>query len=332
MEESMNPKPSLSLRLIIPSAAFIVGSACLLEMAAPGAQATSDPGTGNPDGETMRVSSPSLDSILTLTPTWTLPLAPTNTATTAPVTLTAGQDLSCVKGPHWILYEWVARVNEGETVPLLAKSGPDWPDYYFARKSSGEECWLFGNSSTINGDASSLPVREAPSLPTISYAIENRTGLNVVSVYIRGKDETAWGANRIGTDLLPNASFNLSLTAGFYDVQIVDYRGGILYEKHDTAIGSEQSSRNTLLNNMIRFYFRNIYPEAICRMTVSPIGGTYSDYTIPDDGSITPDETIWMTLLAGKYDITMYGCGGSGFFAGIGNVYIGPAMEGFPAP
>jgi len=323
----MHPKPSLPIHLILPSAALILGSACILEMAAgptPTPQVIVVVGEGGNEPLDSSLPSSTPESVFSLTPTWTL------TATTAPVTLTAGQDLSCVKGPHWILYEWVARVLEGETVTLLAKSEPAWPDYYFARRSSGEECWIFGNSSTISGYASGLPVREAPPLPTISYAVENQTALNVASIFVRGKDETAWGANRLGGDLLPNATFTLSLTAGFYDVQIVDYRGGVLYEKHDTAIGAEQSSRHTLLNNMIRFYFNNIYTLPICQIAFKPSGGTYANYPIPDDGVISADETVWMTLLAGKYDINISGCGGS-FSAGIGNFYIGPAMEGFPS-
>ena len=158
--------------------------------------------------------------------------------------MTAGQELSCVTGPHWILYEWVAKILAGETVTLLARSEPEWPDYYVARKNDGTECWAFGGSSEINGDPSLLPVREAPPLPTITYTIENGTGLRVVSVYLRGKDETAWGANlldgdpfptiffniSLGGDLLPGATFHIPLTAGFYDVQITDYKGGIVFE------------------------------------------------------------------------------------------------------
>jgi hypothetical protein len=314
-------------RWLLPIAAVMLGSGCILEMAAgltPTPQVIVIAGEGGNEPLDSGLPSPTPESVFSLTPTGTL------TAATTPVTLTAGQDLSCVTGPDWILYDWVARVLEGETVTLLAKSDPAWPDYYFARRSSGEECWIFGNSSTISGDASGLPVREAPPLPTISYAVENQTALNVASIFVRGKDETAWGANRLGGALLPKATFTLSLTAGFYDVQIVDFMGGILYEKHDTAIGAEQSSRLTVLDNSIRFYFHNIYPNPICQIAFKPNGGTFTDYPIPDDGVISADETVWMTLLAGKYDINISGCGGS-FSAGIGNFYIGPAMEGFPS-
>jgi hypothetical protein len=91
--------------------------------------------------------------------------------------MTAGQDLSCVKGPHWVFYEWVAKIVEGETVVLLARSPVERPDYFYVRKSDGTECWAFGGSSTKTGDLSILP--------EITYIIENQTGLNVPDVFIR---------------------------------------------------------------------------------------------------------------------------------------------------
>ena len=81
---------------------------------------------------------------------------------------------------------------------------------------------------------------------------------------------------------------------------------------------------------MIDFHFNNIYSEAACRMTVRPSGGTYSEYAIPGDGILSPGESMPMTLLAGRYDISLFGCGGIDFAVGLGNVYVGPAMDSLP--
>lgn len=80
--------------------------------------------------------------------------------------MTAGQDLSCVKGPRWDLYDFVTTIKKGEIVTLLARAPSEWGDYYYIRTSNGTECWAFGGSSTKNGDTSSLPEKEAPPTPT----------------------------------------------------------------------------------------------------------------------------------------------------------------------
>jgi hypothetical protein len=99
---------------------------------------------------------------ISLTPTF----GPTNTATSSLVAMTAGQDLSCVKGPKWDLYDFVITIKKGEIVTLLARAPSEWGEYYYVRTSNGTECWVFGGSSTKNGDTSNLPVREAPPTPT----------------------------------------------------------------------------------------------------------------------------------------------------------------------
>ncbi|MGB7539686.1 MAG: hypothetical protein WBM17_14185, partial [Anaerolineales bacterium] len=74
-------------RLLVPLAAMAVGSACILEAAGAGnptVQAIIDPGVATPSGYTAPVSSPTLDSLLSLTPTGTITPQPTSTATTAP--------------------------------------------------------------------------------------------------------------------------------------------------------------------------------------------------------------------------------------------------------
>jgi hypothetical protein len=86
--------------------------------------------------------------------------------------MTAGQDLSCVKGPKFDLYDWVAVIKQGETVTLLARASPDWGEYYYVRMSNGTECWAFGGSSTKSGDTASLPVKEAPPTPTPKIMVD----------------------------------------------------------------------------------------------------------------------------------------------------------------
>jgi hypothetical protein len=92
--------------------------------------------------------------------------------------MTAGQDLSCVKGPKFDLYDWVAVIKQGETVTLLARSSPDWGEYYYVRKSDGTECWAFGGSSTKSGDTASLPVKEAPPTPTPKIMVDYSVSYN----------------------------------------------------------------------------------------------------------------------------------------------------------
>jgi hypothetical protein len=112
------------------------------------------------NGDTPASQSPGPE--ISLTPT----VAPTYTATSSLVAMTAGQDLSCVKGPKWDLYDFVTTIKKGEIVTLLARAPSEWGEYYYVRTGNGMECWVFGGSSTKNGDTSNLPVREAPPTPT----------------------------------------------------------------------------------------------------------------------------------------------------------------------
>jgi hypothetical protein len=330
MEENMHPKPSLPLRLIIPSAALFVGSACIFSL--PAASAASPQVvvvTATRDGGDREEQTPNGNGGTALTATFTPEL--TKTSTTAPITLTAGQDLSCVKGPQWILFEWVARVEEGQTVPLLAKSQPEWPDYYFARTAGGDECWIFGGSSTISGDASSLPVREAPPLPEVTYTVENKTGLHIIDMFIRPKGETAWGADRIAAAINPGASFSLDLTAGFYDVRILDPVGGVIYEAYDRAIGSEPSSHTTVLNLEVEVYFQSNYAFDVCAFSFRGLGGDWEVLRTAADGHVTTGQRVTFKMLAGLYDLMVYRCTGPA--AGpIMTKYVGPAIPGYIIP
>jgi hypothetical protein len=323
---------SLPLRLLIPAAAMAVGSACILEAAAgptPTPQIVVVPG----DGEEPSTPSPTPESILNLTPTWTLAAQPTNTATAEPVTLTAGQDLSCVTGPHWILYNWVARVEEGETVPLLAKAAPEWPDYYFARTPGGAECWIFGGSSTISGDAAGLPVREAPPLPGINFTIDNRTYLPVSTLRIRPQAETVWGTNLLaGHTIGAGETYGVPFTAGFYDVRIMDSHSGILYEAHDVPIGPEPSSSVIVLDGRYTVIIRNETPNAMCRGEISYDDFSYRyTFTIPGDGRISPGETVTLEGPGGLFFMWFFECGSGEMMFVVSEAYIGPATATYVA-
>jgi hypothetical protein len=304
-------------RWILYLATFLIGNACIFSI-----PAASD---STPQVIVVTATRDGGEGASTPTPTFTLELTPA--LTEAPPTLTAGQELSCVEGPHWAFYAWVAKIAEGETVTVLARAPEEWPDYYYVRKGNGTECWAFGGSSAIVGDTSGLPEREAPPLPEITYTIENRTGLRVTGILIRAKDETAWGANRLSGDLNPGESFSLPLTAGFYDVQATDYRDGNLYKGHDTPIGSDPSTNHTVLDLEVDFYFENNESFDICTFAFRIAGSSeYEMLHTAADGAVHPGERITFHLLAGTYWVEMTRC--SGPTLSVVNLYIGPASDG----
>ena len=318
-------------RVFLPIAVMAVGSACFLERiggAAPASQVVYVTATPESGGAERFTPSPTIESMLDLTATWTPTPKPSNTATVAPVTMTAGQALSCVKGPHWALFEWVAGIAEGETVTLLARSTPDWPDYYYVRTSGGTECWAFGGSSTTSGDTSTLPVREAPPLPTITFTVQNLTYLNRIRIFIRAKDATAWGADRTGgTGVAHGATFRLTLTAGFFDIQIMDHRDGILFERADAPIGPEPSSSAILLDGQYSHNFLSHATADLCRADVQDmVSGVRMDLTIPGDGRISPGEELTLSAPGGEYHFATYRCSG-GMNHGL-DLYFGPAAVG----
>jgi hypothetical protein len=343
MEWNMKPKTHPILRLFVSLASIAAGSACILQMAA-GPIATTRvivvTATGGSESWIQPTASPTVESqvpptasptteptlAFTLAPTETLTPEPTATATTAPVTMTAGQTLSCVKGPQWILYEWVASIAEGETVNLLARSAPEGEECYYVRKSNGTEYWAFGVSSSKGGDFASLPVREAPALPMITLTIENKMFLNIADIFIRGGAETVWGADRLGAGVInPQSAFNLNLTAGFYDVMIKDDHGGILYEKYDSAIGSEAGSRIIVLANR---YPLNVHSDAttpFCRVSLTLPDDSKVNLTIPGDGIIAPGEDVALEALAGDYPIRFFKCGDESSTFALSHAYFYPA-------
>lgn len=259
---------------------------------------------------------------------------PPTTVTPTPglPSLIGGQLLSCVSGPHWILFQWLDRVDIDEEVILLARASSDWDEYYFVEKGNGTTCWVYGASSEKFGNYQSLPIREAPLLPEITYKIKNNTELDVCNVFIRPKDDTAWGADLLGANtILPGAAYDFNLTAGFYDVQIVDCWGGILFEEHAKAIGSDSNSRITKLANEIEFYIQNNFVFDVCWVNVMPNGGLWNEVYEESDGHVQPGEKIWITLLAGIYEIQIHRCTGTLVDIQQG-VYIGPLTIGLTTP
>jgi hypothetical protein len=247
--------------------------------------------------------------------------------------MTAGQDLSCVKGQHWILYEWVAKISKGETVTLLARSTPEWPDYFYVRKANATECWAFGGSSTITGDIYSLPVKEAPPLPTVNYTIDNKTYLSVNDVYIRKSGESVWGPDRLGGGSIPQGtSFSLDLTASFYDALILDYKLCALYEEYNRPIGSEASYRYMLLHNEVHYFIQNNYAVNLCTISFKPHdGGAWAELHTAADGSIAHGDKAYFDILVGSWDVLAKNCADLAIW-GTAGLYIGPTSTGRNIP
>jgi hypothetical protein len=317
------------LRVIVILFAALLGSACILEAAGPNPNAqvivvpsTRDESTPDTPGDSQ--PSPTLTQILAATFTPSL----TATFTTAPVTMTAGQSLSCVKGPDWKLYEWVAGIAEGETVTLEARAVPEIPDYYVVRKSNGTECWAFGGSSTIFGSTASLPVRETPPLPQVTYAISNKVQIALGFVYIRGKDETVWGANRLTAPIAINATSSITLTAGYYDVLIADIYSSVLYEEHDRAIGSDPTYRNQEIAVDVDFIFQNNTSFSVCHIQIRVQAGPWQDLYNhdTDGGSFYSGEHRNFTLRAGEYEVRVTRC--TNAVLPLGFMYVYPGMSG----
>jgi hypothetical protein len=335
----MNKKRIRSVRWLLLPATLILGSACILQTAAgpnPTTQvivvtATQQAGAQESQEEIPPTVEP--EAAPTLTPTLTFTPTITPTSTPIPVTMTAGQDLSCVKGPHWILYEWVAKIDKGETVTLLARSTPEWPDYFYVRKANATECWAFGGSSMVTGDTSTLPVREAPPLPTVTYTIDNKTYLAVNDVYIRKNGESVWGPDRLGgSNIAQGTSFSLDITAGFYDVLIRDYMGGVLYEEYDRPIGSEANYHYTLLHNEVHYFIQNNYALNLCTISFKPHdGGAWTDLHTAADGPIPTGAKVYFDLIVGKWDIRIKDCASVTLTTIIG-LYIGPTSIGHNVP
>lgn len=301
----------LRISLILGAALF--GSACILQSAAPTAQIIVVTATEDGSLPLSSTQTPDAGAAPTMEPTWTLTLLPslTHTPTTAPLTMSAGQALSCVKGPDWKLYEWVAGIAKGETVTLVARAVPEIPDYYVVRKADGKECWAFGGSSIISGSTASLPIRETPPLPTVNFVVQNHVYIELCEVLIRKTGEAAWGADRL---TVPNIAklgeFTLSITAGYYDVRVRDCRTSTLYEEYNRAIGSDNTYRILEIAVDVDFSIRNNWDFAACHINLYPSPlPTLSlyDHEI-DGGPFAVGTTKNFTARAGYYSIQLLAC------------------------
>jgi hypothetical protein len=291
----------------------IIGSACILQNAAPAGTPQVVVVTATPDGA---AALPAQETPSGSTPEWTETLAATFTPsltasfTKTPVTLTAGQDLSCVTGPDWKLYEWVTKVAKDETVALVARAVPEIPDYYVAQTGGGKECWVFGGSSTITGNAATLPIRETPPLPTVNFVIRNRINTDLFNVYIRPAGDSSWGANRLAASIPMNGEASISITAGYYDVRVLGAFSILMYETYNRAIGADDTYRILTVDPDVNFTIRNDFPFSICWIDVMPPGGAWQKLYATEDGggSILTGQTRDFTLRAGAYGVRITRC------------------------
>jgi hypothetical protein len=302
-------------RWIVVFGAAFLGGACILQAAAgptPTGQIIVVTATQEGGSQESSWQTPETGSAPATEPTSTLTLLPplTATFTTAPVTMTAGQALSCVKGPDWKLYEWVAGISEGETVTLIARAVPEIPDYYVVRKSNGTECWAFGGSSTISGSTATLPIRETPPLPTVNFVVRNRIYANLISVYIRPAGDSSWGANRLTAPIPMYGEAAISITAGYYDVRILGPFSLAMYEAYNRAIGADDTFRILEVAPDVDFTIRNDFPFSICWIDVQPSGGSWQKLYATEDGggSIYTGNTRDFTLRAGAYGVRLTRC------------------------
>jgi hypothetical protein len=311
-------------RLTVILAAALLGGACI-------AQADMSDSTPRivyvtPTGETPRSDSP---------PSEETPASETTpTPTAISVTMTAGQSLSCVTGPDWKLYEWVAGIPAGEAVTLIARAVPEIPDYYVARTGGGQECWVFGGSSVISGPVAMLPVRETPPPPTVSFVVQNEVYISLVDVFIRPAGEAAWGDDRLTVaGIYVGMEAAISLTAGYYDVRILDIHGTAMYEAYNRAIGVEDAYRILEVATDVEFTIRNGYAFNICKVAVIFMMSGSQWKTLYDaadgGGPIHTGEERQVTMRAGQFSMRVTDCSDTGLppvsiyiYPGIGVVLI----------
>ncbi len=316
--------------------AALIGSACILEMAGPASTPQVIVVTATLEGTAVEPSSqgpellpsPTLEWTATLTQTFTPSL--TTTFTIAPVTMTAGQALSCVTGPDWKLYAWVAGIADGETVTLVARAVPEIPDYYIVRKSDGTECWAFGGSSTIIGSTASLPIRETPPLPTVNFVIRNHIKMQLCTLLIRPAGSADWGANRLPPPFLNmEEEYVFSITAGYYDVIVRDCFPSVIYEAHNRAIGSDDTYRILEINVDVGFYIQNNLPYSVCHIQIqvppAPWQEIYNHDT--DGGSFAIGMRKDFTLRAGYYFVQVTRC--TGAVLPVFGMHVFPGVGGF---
>jgi hypothetical protein len=164
----------------------------------------------------------------------------------------------------------------------------------------------------------------------VRYVVDNQTGLDVCEVYISPVEDTVWGPNLLGGDVIaPWNDYGFDVVAGYYDVQILDCFGGILYEEWNRPIGSDEGYRFTTLDYEVEFYIQNNFGFNLCWFYFKPdYSATWDEH---NTAPVSPGARSWFTLTAGFYDINIHDCGGF-WVDGATNVYIGPTTGGFTSP
>jgi hypothetical protein len=331
-------KTAKFIRVFVMLGAVIIGSACILEMAGPASTPQVIVVTATLDGTAAEPSSQGPDLLPSSTLEWTATLTQTFTPsltatfTIAPVTMTAGQALSCVTGPDWKLYEWVAGIADGETVTLVARAVPEIPDNYVVRKSNGTECWAFGGSSAISGSTAALPIRETPPLPTVNFVIQNRIQIPLCDVFIRKAGESSWGADRLVTPpvVVIGGDFTLPITAGYYDVLVRDCGGPTtMYEAYNRAIGSDSTYRILEIAVDVDFFIQNSLPYSVCHIqTRTAALPAWQDlYNHDTGGSFAVGTRKDFRLRAGFYDVRITRC--TDAVLPLTTIYVRPGVGGF---
>lgn len=284
-------------------------------------------------------------------PTWTpIPQVPTNTPTQTPIpepVLVAGQELSCAVGPDWQLFQVIDIVRAGERVTVLGRAPSSWSDYYFVRRDSGSECWVWGGNSQLEGNVAGLPERAAPAIPNVTLTLRNSTGYEVCYLFIREEGTGAWGNDRLGTTetLTAGETFSISLRAGWYDVLAEDCGHNDLFIGEDILANAggnlpyQAPYVDMVLNQAapappvtdVTFSLTNHQGVTVWYVYISPHDSPdwgpdlLGADTIPDGG------VYWFTLPEGYYDFLIEDSGHNTLDETY-NVYIGPGTTGFTTP
>jgi hypothetical protein len=152
-------------------------------------------------------------------------------------------------------------------------------------------------------------------------------------VFIRPKNDTVWGADRLGTgNIAIDAVFTVEITAGFYDVQIKDCGGGVLYEKEDRPIGTDAGYRILQLATDVKIYIQNNQGVDLCLFRFQMVGGDWKDLHTAADGAVPNGQRVNFTLRVGRYNMSFHRCSDGVSVGTKTNVYVGSITPGFNTP
>ncbi|MFN2297292.1 MAG: hypothetical protein ACK2UB_00485, partial [Anaerolineales bacterium] len=171
-----------------------------------------------------------------------------------------------------------------------------------------------------------LPVRETPPLPTVSFIVRNGVYIDLVDVYIRPAGGSSWGADRLTSpSICIGLEASISITAGYYDVRVLDIYGHAMYEEYNRAIGADANYRTLEVAPDVGFTLQNGYPFDVCKLEIMPPGGSWQKlYDVADGGGVfTMGTTRDFTHRAGNYQMRVTNCCATSLLAGL---YIYPGM------